>query len=91
MPVRGRRPTCAYASAIGATEGSIIAAVVVTQTPRYEPREARPIRSMPRINSKVAIHAASEPATSAAAVRKTPVSVTRPEGYVRPSASHSRR
>jgi hypothetical protein len=59
--------------AIGTTEGSIIAAIIVTQTPRYQPSPPRSLpgpASMPRIRSTVTIQV-----TRAAASRKTLIEI----------------
>src|SRR5437667_7473419 len=72
MPARGRRARSAYASAIGETDGSIIAAVIVTHRPRYHARGPISIpgpASIPRIHSTVAAHATSEAARSVPTVR----------------------
>ena len=53
--------------AAGAAEGSIIAAIIVTHTPRYQPSPPRLVpgpASIPRIRSTVTAQAASAPATS---------------------------
>ena len=63
------RATC---RAAGAAEGNIIAAVIVTQIPRYHPSPPRSVpgpASIPRIRSTVTAHAATAPATSTIVVR----------------------
>src|SRR5437879_13647743 len=45
-----------YSATVGATEGTIIAAIITTQTPRNQPNEPSPVQgplSMPRIWSPV--------------------------------------
>ena len=54
--------TRANASTIGATDGSIIAAIIVTQIPRNQPSPPRSVpgpASIPRMRSNVRIQAAS--------------------------------
>src|SRR5215207_2903271 len=56
-------------STIGAVEGSIIAAIIVTQTPMNQPSPPRSVpgpASIPRIRSIVTIHVTSAAASSAA-------------------------
>src|SRR5689334_21867141 len=53
--------------AAGAADGSIIAAIIVTHTLRYQPSPPRSVpgpASIPRIRSTVTAQAASAPATS---------------------------
>jgi hypothetical protein len=66
-------------STIGAADGSIIAAIIVTQTPTYHPSEPRSVpgpASIPRILAAVTIQVASAAAIS---------SVTTVSGRSRPS------
>jgi hypothetical protein len=66
-------------STIGATDGSIIAAIIVTQIPTYQPSAPRSVpgpASMPRMRETVTIHV-----TSAAASR----SELTLSGFSRPS------
>ena len=77
-------------STIGAAEGSIIAAIIVTQTPTNQPRPPRSVpgpASMPRIRSIVTIQVTSAAASSrrgdqrpgrGAAERAAPVPTGRP-------------
>ena len=71
----GRRDDCSEIfekkSTIGAADGSIIAAIIVTQMPRYQPSEPRSVpgpASIPRIRATTSSHAASvtprKPATT---------------------------
>jgi hypothetical protein len=56
---------------IGATDGSIIAAIIVTQTPTYQPRPPRSVpgpASIPCIRSTVTIQAARAAARRCAAI-----------------------
>jgi hypothetical protein len=56
-------------STTGAVEGSIIAAVIVTQIPTYQPRPPRSVpgpASIPRIRCTVIIQAARAPASTSA-------------------------
>ena len=58
-------------STIGAAEGSIIAAIIVTQMPTYQPSDPRSVpgpMSMPRIRSIVTIHVTSAAPRSSAAM-----------------------
>src|SRR4029453_2258769 len=67
-----RRATRATCRAAGTAEGSIIAAVIVTQSPRYPPSPPRSVpgpASIPRIRSTVTAHATTAPATSTTVVR----------------------
>ena len=60
------------ATTIGAVEGSIIAAIIVTQTPTNQPRPPRSVpgpASMPRMRSRVTIQVTSATPSSAATVR----------------------
>ena len=53
-------------STIGATDGSIIAAIIVTQTPTYQPSAPRSVpgpASMPRMRATVTIHVTSAAAS----------------------------
>src|SRR6266511_2901527 len=72
-------------STIGATEGSIIAAIIVTQIPRYQPTSPRSVPgpvSIPCIRLTVTIHATRAPARSTAAI---PTGLTRAIADVRSS------
>ncbi len=63
--------TRANASTIGDTDGSIIAAIIVTQIPRNQPSPPRSVpgpASMPRIRSKTRIQATSVNPSSPAAI-----------------------
>jgi hypothetical protein len=65
------RPTREKSSTIGAVDGSIIAAIIVTQIPTYQPRPPSAVpgpSSIPFIRATVAIQAASAPASSTAAM-----------------------
>src|SRR5712691_3936784 len=69
--VRPRRArsaeTLSKSSTIGATDGSIIAAIIVTQTPRYQPSPPRSVPgpvSIPRIRCTVTIQVASAAAST---------------------------
>ena len=67
-----RRASRATRRTAGAAEGSIIAAVIVTQIPRYQPIPPRSVpgpASMPRIRSTVTAQAATAAATSRTVVR----------------------
>ena len=70
-PRRARSPeTFANSSTIGAADGSIIAAIIVTQMPTYQPSPPRSVpgpASIPRIRCTVIIQAASAPASTSAA------------------------
>src|SRR3954467_4070294 len=58
-------------STIGKTDGSIIAPIIVTQMPTYQPRPPRSVPgppSIPRMRSTVTIHATSAPPRSHVAV-----------------------
>src|SRR6266540_7220952 len=72
-PCRLRSPEMrANRSTIGATDGSIIAPIIVTQIPRYHPSPPRSVpgpASIPRIRSTVTAHAATAPAPSTIVVR----------------------
>src|SRR5437764_3673837 len=66
---RASRATCRAAAA---DEGSIIAAVIVTQIPRYHPSPPRLVpgpASMPRIRATVTAHAATAPTINTIVVR----------------------
>src|SRR3954466_12472491 len=58
-----------YRLTVGATEGSIIAAIITTQMPRNQPRPPRSVQgpaSMPRISRAVQTHPTAARANSAA-------------------------
>jgi hypothetical protein len=72
--------TRAKKSVIGATDGNIMAAIIVTQMPRYQPRPPRSVpgpSSIPRIRATETIHATSAPVRSAVA---TTIASTGDEG-----------
>ena len=59
-------------SAMGAAEGSIIAAIIVTHRPRNQPSPPRSVpgpASIPRMRSRVTIQATSAPPSTSVAIR----------------------
>ena len=92
-PYRGGEPgrsraTFAYSSTIGAAEGSIIAAIIVTQTPRYQPSPPSAVpgpASMPAMRWTVTIQA-----TSASPSRAAAAAVSRPSALIRARAGRVR-
>jgi hypothetical protein len=76
--VRASRAALAYVITIGAADGSIIAAVIVTQMPRYQPRPPRSVpgpASIPLIRWAATTQATSAAASSVAATRRGRVSI----------------
>ena len=70
---------------MGAAEGSIIAAIIVTQMPRYQPSPPRSVpgpASIPRIRWTVTIQAASDAASSVPATRTRFVDAVRPTALI---------
>jgi hypothetical protein len=85
----GSRAIRANMSTIGAAGGSIIAAIVVTQTPRYQPsapRSAPGPMSIPRMRSMVMIQVTSARPSSRAA---SPIGLTRTAPGRRPRGAGS--